>query len=164
MCLSCEDDVRPSHLGHTVLTRLTLHRSGQDNLQEEDKKMQEYDDVGRRRLSPSAEDDWTAADRATRQRAVGRRDAGVRQTRQVSGWTAAALVAGVAAGAGYFAHAAATPTVLTSGAAVQGAAGSTAQKPSLTHPVVTSGGSGVTVGTSAGSPRPGGGTVQWQDS
>lgn len=125
--------------------------------------MQEYDDVGRRRLSPPAEDDWTAGDGAIRQRAADRRDAGMRQTRQISGWTAAALVAGVAAGAGYFAHAAATPTVLTSGTAVKGTVGSTAQKPSLTHPVVTSGGSGVTVGTSGGSHGAGGGTVQWQD-
>jgi hypothetical protein len=35
----------------------------------------------------------------------------VRRTRQISSWTAAALVAGVAAGSGYFAHAAAMPTV-----------------------------------------------------
>ncbi len=112
--------------------------------------MHEHDDPGWRPDGP--DDDQTAAS-AARWRSVSRRDAGVRRTRQVTGWTAAALVAGVAAGAGYFAHAAA-PAVPASGTAVQGTVGSAGQKPSLTHPVVTSGGSGVTAGTTGGAAGP----------
>lgn len=106
-------------------------------------------------------DDDTAA-RAARQRSIGRRDASVRRTRKISGWTAAALVAGVAAGAGYFAHATPVPTVST-GTSGQAVVGSTGQKPSLTHPVVTSGGSAVTGGTAGGTPGSGGGIAQWRD-
>ena len=71
--------------------------------------MQEYDDTGRRRLEPQGDDDWTTNTSVARRRAVRRRDAGIRQTRRISAWTAAALVAGVAASAGYFAHTVATP-------------------------------------------------------
>jgi hypothetical protein len=117
-------------------------------------------DVGRR-LDPP-DDDRTERG-AARERDVRRRDAGVRRTRQISSWTAAALVAGVAAGSGYFAHAAAMPTVSTNGSTGQGVVGRTGQKPSLTHPVITSGGSGVTVGTAGGAPGSVGGTVQGQD-
>jgi hypothetical protein len=125
----------------------------------EDITMHEHDD-GLRRLD--ADDDWIT-DRAARQRSIGRRDAGVRRTRQISGWTAAALVAGVAAGAGYFAHAAGMPTVsTTSGTAGQSVVNGTGQKPSLTHPVVTSGGSGVTAGQ-GGAPGSGGVTAPWRD-
>ncbi len=85
--------------------------------------MQDYDARGRRRLDPPAEDDW-AAGSATRRRAVERRDTGVRQTRRISSWTAAALVAGVAASAGYFAHAA-MPAGTTSGTSATGTASGT---------------------------------------
>lgn len=130
--------------------------------------MQDYDARGRRRLDPPAEDDW-AAGSASRRRAVKRRDTGVRMTRRISSWTAAALVAGVAASAGYFAHAA-MPAGTTSGTSatgtVTGTGTATGQKPSVTHPVVTSGGSGVAAGTAGGA---GGGSagsgsaVHWRD-
>ena len=130
--------------------------------------MQDYDATGRRRLDPPAEDD-RAAGSARRRRAVERRDTRVRQTRRISGWTAAALVAGVAASAGYFAHATmpAGPTSGTSATGtVTGSGAATGQKPSLTHPVVTSGGSGVAAGTSGGAaagPAGSGGAVHWRD-
>ncbi len=115
--------------------------------------MQDYDAAGRRRLDPPAEDDRDAGG-SGRRRAVERRDAGVRQTRRISSWTAAALVAGVAASAGYFAHTAMMPAGASSGTSatgtVTGTGSAAGQKPSVTHAVVTSGGSGVTVGTSAG--------------
>jgi hypothetical protein len=126
--------------------------------------MQEYDDTDRRRLDPHGDDDWTTSTRATRLQAVTRRDAGARQTRRISAWTAAALVAGVAASAGYFAHTAATPvTGGTSATSVNGAVGATGQKPSLTHPVVTSGGSGVVAGATVGSAGTTSGAVHWRD-
>ncbi len=131
--------------------------------------MQDYDETGRRRLDPPAENDW-AASSARRRRAVERRDTGVRQTRRISSWTAAALVAGVAASAGYFAHTAMTPVGTTSGTSatstVSGTGTATGQKPSVTHPVVTSGGSGVAVGTSgaaAGGSPGSGSAVHWRD-
>jgi hypothetical protein len=76
------------------------------------------------------------------------RAGGVRRMRRASNWTAAALIAGVAAATGYFAHhqPAATPatgTVTT----VPGGTAASPQKPSLNTPVATSGGSGVTVTT-----------------
>jgi hypothetical protein len=131
--------------------------------------MQDYDATGRRRLEPPAEDDW-AAGSSRRRRAVERRDTGVRQTRRLSSWTAAALVAGVAASAGYFAHTAMTPAGPTTGASatgtVAGTGTATGQKPSVTHAVVTSGGSGVAVGTSSGASggsAGSGGAVHWRD-
>jgi len=72
------------------------------------------------------------------------RDGGVRTMRRVSTWTAAALIAGVAATTGYFAHAsqpAASATTVPVGTATTG--------PGVHHkacpaaPVATSGGSGV---------------------
>lgn len=99
--------------------------------------------------------------------AQARRDVGVRQTRRISNWTAAAAIAGVAAGAGYFAHMAATPagTAASNGATSSGVAGTSAQKPSLTHPVVTSGGSAVAAGSgsAAGGTGPAGRATHWQD-
>lgn len=98
---------------------------------------------------------------AARSRAVARRDDGRQHVRRTSAWTAAALVAGMAAGAGYFAHA----TTATPGSATQltpGTAHGSAQRPSLSHPVATSGGSGVTAGSNAGSSRTGG-AVSWRD-
>jgi len=125
--------------------------------------MQDY--PGPRRLDPAA-DDRTASDRAGRAEAMARRDTNVRQTRRISTWTAAALVASVAASAGYFAHAVATPTTATGGTTVTGTVGSSAasgQKPNVTHPVVTSGGSGVVAGTGSGAGGGSGGAVHWQD-
>lgn len=78
-------------------------------------------------------------------RAARYRDGGVRRARQVSNWTAAVLVAGAAAASGYFAHAATAPVV--TGATQPGTTvAGTGQKATVTHPVVTSGGSGVVVG------------------
>ena len=86
------------------------------------------------------------------------RDRGVRRARRVSNWTAAALIAGVAATTGYFAHAsqpAAPAAGATTGPATTGAAGTAtagtatagtgAHKACPAAPVATSGGSGVTV-------------------
>ncbi len=130
--------------------------------------MQDFEGTGRRQLEPPDEDDWTAG--SARRRAVERRDAGVRQSRRISSWTAAALVAGVAASAGYFAHAAMTPAGTTSGTSatgtVTGTGAATSQKPSVTHAVVTSGGSGVVVGASggaAGGSAGSGSAVHWRD-
>jgi len=117
---------------------------------------------GRSRLPGPDDGDWMASGTSAGQAAT-RRDAGVRQTRRVSNWTVAALIAGVAATSGYFAHAAATPAVSTVGTTQQGAVSGGAQKPSLSHAVVTSGGSGVTVGSSGGAGGAGGGTVTWRD-
>jgi hypothetical protein len=78
------------------------------------------------------------------------RPAGVRQLRRASNWTAAALIAGVAAATGYFAHHTqpAAPTVTTVTGAAPGT-GSTAGpgKPHLSGPVASSTGSGVVVTT-----------------
>jgi hypothetical protein len=78
------------------------------------------------------------------------RAGGVRRVRRASNWTAAALIAGVAAATGYFAHhqppAPATSSVTT----VPGGTAAAPHKPSLNAPVATSGGSGVTVTTGPG--------------
>jgi hypothetical protein len=78
---------------------------------------------------------------------------GVRRLRRTSNWTAAALIAGVAAATGYFAHHAppAAPTVTTVTGTAPGT-GSTAGpgKPTLSSPVATSTGSGVVVTTGPG--------------
>jgi hypothetical protein len=69
--------------------------------------------------------------------------------RRASNWTAAALIAGVAAATGYFAHhppPAATPPT-SSVTTVPGGTTTGPQKPTLNGPVATSGGSGVTVTT-----------------
>jgi hypothetical protein len=86
---------------------------------------------------------------ATRARADG-----VRRVRRAANWTAAALIAGVAAATGYFAHhpPAAAPAAVTP---VTGTAGGSAvaggvHQPSLSSPVATSSGSGVTVSTGPG--------------
>ena len=88
-------------------------------------------------------------------RGAGARVSGVRRVRQASNWTAALLIAGVAAATGYFAHQA-PPAAPATGAvtAVPGAPAATgAHKPSLSAPVATSSGSGVTVGTGPGGTR-----------
>ena len=91
------------------------------------------------------------------------RDGGMRRLRHVSNWTAAALIAGVAATSGYFAHAnAATYAAATSGVAATApasvgtaaTAGAT-HRPSISTPVATSSGSGVTVGASGSGVTPG---------
>ena len=81
------------------------------------------------------------------------RAGGVRRLRRASNWTAAALIAVVAAATGYFVHHAspATPTVTTVTGTAPGT-GSTAGpgKPTLSSPVATSTGSGVVVTTGPG--------------
>jgi hypothetical protein len=88
-------------------------------------------------------DEDTSYPRGARTRA-----SGVRRTRLTANWTAAALIAGVAAATGYFAHhpPAATPAS-SSVSAVPGGTAAGPHKPSLNAPVATSGGSGVTVTT-----------------
>ncbi len=90
----------------------------------------------------------------------------VRRMRRASNWTAAALIAGVAAATGYFAHhpPAATPatssvTAVPGGTAMTGGTAVGPHKPTLTAPVVTSGGSGVTVGTGPGGVK----TITYRD-
>ena len=133
---------------------------------------QEYPDQdyqrGRRRLPATADDDGNSYQSAGPY-APAWRDSGVRRTRRASNWTAAALIAGVAATSGYFVHATANSPV----GAASGTTGVTQQtvtghghKPSLTHSVVTSSGSGVTVGGSGagGAGGSGGGSAtSWRD-
>jgi hypothetical protein len=92
----------------------------------------------------------------------GARGAGVRRVRQASNWTAALLIAGVAATTGYFAHHAppATPATGTVTSVPGGTAATGAHKPSLSAPVATSSGSGVTVRTGPGGTR----IVSYRDS
>jgi len=80
--------------------------------------------------------------------AASARAGGVLRVRRASNWTAAALIAGVAAATGYFAHH--PPPVTPATSAVTTVPGGTAagpHKPSLNVPVATSSGSGVTVST-----------------
>jgi len=79
----------------------------------------------------------------------GARTSGVRRVRQASNWTAALLIAGVAAATGYFAHHAppAAPATSAVTSVPGGTAATGAHKPSLSAPVATSSGSGVTVRT-----------------
>lgn len=121
---------------------------------------------GRRRLPRHDEDDGSGQD-SIRRDAI-RRDEGVRRTRRAKGWTAAALIAGLAASSGYFVHAAAAPPAASTVQAQPGTAGVTGHKPGLSHPVATSGGSGVTAGaTGQGGAAGSGGTVStgtaWRD-
>jgi hypothetical protein len=91
------------------------------------------------------------------------RDGGVRRMRRVSNWTAAALIAGVAATTGYFAHAsqpAATTAGSTPGTAGKATTGTGTHKACPAAPVATSGGSGVTAAVPASGNCAGGiGTV-----
>src|SRR5215472_17543411 len=77
------------------------------------------------------------------------RTSGIRRLRRASNWTAAALIAGVAATTGYFAHHAqpATPAISTVSGTAPGAGTAGPGKPTLSHPVTTSTGSGVVVTT-----------------
>lgn len=88
------------------------------------------------------------------------RAGGIRRARRASNWTAAALIAGVAVATGYFAHhpPAATPASSSVTSAPSGTAVGP-HKPSLTAPVATSGGSGVTVGTGPGGTK----TITYRD-
>jgi hypothetical protein len=121
---------------------------------------------GRRRLPRYDEDDWSGQN-AIRRDAI-RRDEGVRRTRRATRWTAAALIAGLAATSGYFVHAAAAPPAASTAQVQPGSAGVTGHKPGLSHPVATSGGSGVTAGGrgqvgTASSGGAGGTGVSWRD-
>jgi hypothetical protein len=89
------------------------------------------------------------------------RDSGVRRARRVSNWTAAALIAGVAATTGYFAHAsqpAAPAAGSTSGTAGPATIGTGTHKACPAAPVATSGGSGVTAAVPARGNCAGGGS------
>jgi hypothetical protein len=112
--------------------------------------------------------------------AAASRAGGVRRVRRASNWTAAALVAGVAAASGYFAHQI-PPAASAPGATTQAppagqvpvaghAAVAGPRQASGSAPVVTSGGSGVAAGpvtgvtgTGAGIRAAGAATVTWRD-
>lgn len=112
-------------------------------------------------------------------RGAGSRAGGVHRVRRASNWTVAALVAGVAATTGYFAHQIPAATSATNsatqaapgqGAPGQGTPGHAAvagpHKASVSTPVVTSGGSGVAAGSgTSGTAGTAGrsGTVTWRD-
>lgn len=76
------------------------------------------------------------------------RDEGIRRSRQASTWTAAALIAGVAATTGYLAHTMATSVGGTTytGSTVGKSGAVTQHGPVVGNPVVTSGGSGAVGG------------------
>jgi hypothetical protein len=120
----------------------------------------------RRRLPGTGDDDGTAYELASRY-APAWRDSGMRRTRRAANWTAAALVAGVAATSGYFVHAAANPSVSstnpTPGVTQLQTVTGHGHKPSLTHAVATSSGSGVTAGSSGSGRSGGGGPTTWRD-
>jgi hypothetical protein len=108
--------------------------------------------AGRHRLPGYAGDQGYSGPRSAATARIGR-DEGVRRVRRTSNWTAAALVAGVAVTTGYFAHAATVasqqaspPGTVNTGQPAQPGTIAPGHKASLTHPVVTSGGSGVTAG------------------
>ena len=102
-----------------------------------------------------------ADDARDHRRGADARASGVRRVRQASNWTAALLIAGVAVTTGYFAHHAppATPATSAVTSVPGGTAATGAHKPSLSAPVATSSGSGVTVGTGPGGTR----TVTYRD-
>ena len=81
------------------------------------------------------------------------RASSVRRVRRASNWTAAALIAGMAAAAGYFAHHT-QPAVPATTAVTPGAPGSASTvspgKPALTSPVATSSGSAASHGDDHG--------------
>jgi len=81
------------------------------------------------------------------------REDGLRLLRRMSNWTAAALIVGVAATTGYLAHsnppAPGTLTIMSTVPACTVPGVGTSQRPTVSNAVATSGGSGVTVGTSS---------------
>lgn len=130
------------------------------------------DTEGLRRLGPqdyrewAGQDDTAGSQSAGRGQATARRDAGLRQNRRLTTWTAAGLIAGVAATVGYFAHHPAVTAGSGSAVTTSGATAVNGHKPVAGHTVVTSGGSGVTAGVSgggAGGTTTGGGTATWHD-
>ena len=108
--------------------------------------------------------DWDTRDYAPPQGSYPQRryarDSGVRASRRASSWTAAALIAAVAATTGYLAHSIPGTTTSTTtgstatGSGTAGQAGkSTAARhgaPAVSGPVVTSGGSGAAAAGRAG--------------
>jgi hypothetical protein len=83
------------------------------------------------------------------------RERGIRSSRRASTWTAAALIATVAATTGYLAHA--VPVTGASGTSTSAGTGQSGKSTTVTHggpnvsgPVVTSGGSGVAAGSAGG--------------
>ncbi len=80
------------------------------------------------------------------------RASSVRRVRWASSWTAATLIAGLAAAAGYFAHHTqpAVPAATTVAPGAPGSASTASPKPTLTSPVVTSSGSSVGQGDDHG--------------
>jgi hypothetical protein len=138
----------------------------------------EQDRPGWVRLPPADEDAWAGAS------AVSSRAEGVRRVRRASNWTAAALIAGVAAASGYFAHQMSPATSVAGSTAQAPAAGQAPvagpaavaghapvagpHQASGTVPVATSGGSGVATGpvtgaTGTGTQPAGAATVTWRD-
>lgn len=105
------------------------------------------------RLPGYDDDTGYQRDAGPRRGAASPRTGGVRRLRRASNWTAAALIAGVAAATGYFAHhtqpAAPAVTSVTGTAPGAGTAAGPG-KPSLSSPVATSSGSGVVVTTGPG--------------
>jgi len=88
---------------------------------------------------PGDDDEGDSAPGSGRARA-----SSVRRVRRASTWTAATLIAGLAAAAGYFAHHGqpAVPATTTVTPGTQGSASTASPgKPTLTSPVVTSSGS-----------------------
>lgn len=128
---------------------------------------------------PGADDQDMGYDAAWRAAAPSRtvherKNRGIRESRTAANWTAAALLAAVAAATGYFAHHPATQAAgtarytqsgtSTSGAAVHGPGSHAA----ISQPVATSGGSGVAAGPGTASGGAAGrsavGASGWRDS
>jgi len=123
------------------------------------------------RLPGYEQDSWSPP------RAVANRAGGLRRVRRAGNWTAAALIAGVAAATGYFAHHT-PPATSTATQASQvpasgrlpgpGHAAAAMPRPaSGSAPVVTSGGSGVAAGAATGTAGTAGGArgriITWRD-
>ena len=116
------------------------------------------DSEGLRRLGPQDYPD------DARGEAAARRDTGLRQTRRLTAWTAAGLIAGVAASVGYFVHHPATSASSGSGAVVSSTGAAVhGQKPAAGHALVVSGGSGVTAGVAGGGGGSTTGGLTWHD-
>ena len=103
-------------------------------------------------------------------RVIARED-GLRRLRRMSNWTAAALIVGVAAATGYFAHtnpvAPVTRAITTAVPACTGPGTGTPPRPTVSNAVATSGGATGSGGTcvTSGSTGSGGGasTIPWRD-
>lgn len=114
------------------------------------------DDAGRPgwvRLPGDEDDTRYQRDAGPWRGAASPRAGGIRRLRRASNWTAAALIAGVAAATGYFAHHSqpAAPAVTTVAGTAPGSASTAGPgKPNLSAPVASSTGSGVVVTTGPG--------------